>query len=683
MSGYYDPNKDYSKELQRTDLTSAQRSQLQQERQNKIDDKYGGVEPVMTGSNKTYTQTYGGGGRDVEDAVKSTWDSVYSGSSKEPVKGPGYVTGGYTPGSVYGTAMLEKNPYFKDTVSGSGADLSRRPDLAGSYAVSNGYTVFYDEDGYATHAKKGVVDYTPHKDLGVGASGSYGASGAWTDNEILMPADRQRIQDIRARMQAGQLTGDQANQLANQIRSGYGYTIDKAGNVTDLGALSGVDARRRAWGLPTNPVSAEQQNFLQLMFPEQGTNNGGDLLGSLYALHQGTYNPQTAGGGFGGIYGPGGISDPDVGIMSFEEFLNSSGYSQYSDATQAAIRAAVQNAVRGYRDQIDTANDDTEELARQAYIAKMLGQKNLDQQLSASGYAGGMADSQRIAAETSYENQLNEIEKQRLSTVKELESAIVNAQLTGDMQTAQELASYLQNIQGQWMNYVQNQQQMANQNYWNRVELENQNYWNQQNLNSQNAEGAYTKALTLLGAGFLPDDETLAAAGIGRSDAQSYLNQMRMQAQAGTKSGSGSNKRASSGGGYNNGGLTSSQVQELQRYIGVTPDGRWGSDSTKASGGLTADAAWGEYQKLIGGSAPAAAAGGTGITPIDYGTVKANSASGVYGPAYNLVLNNIQAKWGRGADVDTLAGILEEALESNKITRAGADSIMRALGIAS
>lgn len=60
MAGYYDKNKDYSKELQRTDLSASERDRLTKERQNKIDDKYGGREPNMIGSNKTYTQTYGG-----------------------------------------------------------------------------------------------------------------------------------------------------------------------------------------------------------------------------------------------------------------------------------------------------------------------------------------------------------------------------------------------------------------------------------------------------------------------------------------------------------------------------------------------------------------------------------------------------------------------------------------------
>ena len=36
MAGYYDKNKDYSKELQRTDLSASERDRLTQERQNKI-----------------------------------------------------------------------------------------------------------------------------------------------------------------------------------------------------------------------------------------------------------------------------------------------------------------------------------------------------------------------------------------------------------------------------------------------------------------------------------------------------------------------------------------------------------------------------------------------------------------------------------------------------------------------
>ena len=46
MAGYYNKDKDYSKELMRTDLSAGERAQLTQERQNKIDAVYGGKEPT-------------------------------------------------------------------------------------------------------------------------------------------------------------------------------------------------------------------------------------------------------------------------------------------------------------------------------------------------------------------------------------------------------------------------------------------------------------------------------------------------------------------------------------------------------------------------------------------------------------------------------------------------------------
>ena len=70
------------------------------------------------------------------------------------------------------------------------------------------------------------------------------------------------------------------------------------------------------------------------------------------------------------------------------------------------------------------------------------------------------------------------------------------------------------------------------------------------------------------------------------------------------------------------------------------------------------------------------------VTPTDYGETLAGSSSGDYGTAYNLVLNDIQAQWARGADIETLASIIEKALENDNISKAGADSLMRALGIA-
>lgn len=62
MAKGYRDDIDYSKELQRTDLTAEQRSQYESERAAKIADKYGGVEPTMSGSDKTFSSVYSGAG---------------------------------------------------------------------------------------------------------------------------------------------------------------------------------------------------------------------------------------------------------------------------------------------------------------------------------------------------------------------------------------------------------------------------------------------------------------------------------------------------------------------------------------------------------------------------------------------------------------------------------------------
>lgn len=264
MAGYWDKNKDYSLEIvkaqQRGDSQESI-DKLRQERQNKIDATYGGKDPYQ-GKN----DIMGNGGSGNRGNSGSSGGSSQTATGGTPyVKGPGYGTGGYTTPGIYGAANLQPTDmsgYWKKMTGG--ADMSRRPDLAGGYAVSNGYTVFYDENGYAKNAVKGVADYTPHQDINAG-NGSYNQNGAWTDNEMLTAADRKKIADIRAQMQAGKITGDQANQAANAIRAGYGYTIDKNGYVTDSGALSSVNDLRRRLGLDVSPESAELAYYRYLM----------------------------------------------------------------------------------------------------------------------------------------------------------------------------------------------------------------------------------------------------------------------------------------------------------------------------------------------------------------------------------------------------------------------------------
>ena len=171
---------------------------------------------------------------------------------------------------IYGAPVLNsdvKNYTQNGVTYQTGPTMARTADpniIKNGYYISNGYTVFVDQDGYATKAVKGVADYTPHMDINAG-NGTYNSAGAWTDNEMLTEADRQQISDIRKQMHAGLITGDQANSAANAIRAKYGYSIDKSGYVTDYGALTRVNDRRQQLGLTVNPESGSAAYYRYLM----------------------------------------------------------------------------------------------------------------------------------------------------------------------------------------------------------------------------------------------------------------------------------------------------------------------------------------------------------------------------------------------------------------------------------
>lgn len=342
MAGYYDKNKDYSKELQRTDLSASERDRLTKERENKIADKYGGREPNMIGSDKTYSQTYDKGGNR-RDTSSSGGSSQAATGGTPYIKGPGYGTGGYTTPGIYGAANLQPTDqanYWKKMTGG--ADMSRRPDLAGGYSISNGYTVFYDENGYAKNAVKGVADYTPHQDINAG-NGSYNKNGAWTDNEMLTAADRKKIADIRAQMQAGKITGDQANQAANAIRAGYGYTIDKNGYVTDSGALSATNDLRRRLGLSTDPENAELGYYRYLMGTD--TSPLAQAAGQVKSYED-----------FMKDYTPGQqITYPTVGNVDILQGLVNNGFNT-SDAGRPSFDYTYDSEMRALIDQILNSN---------------------------------------------------------------------------------------------------------------------------------------------------------------------------------------------------------------------------------------------------------------------------------------------------------------------------------------
>lgn len=142
------------------------------------------------------------------------------------------------------------------------------------------------------------------------------------------------------------------------------------------------------------------------------------------------------------------------GDMSWENFLDRMGGADYEQRLRDAVNAQVQQAVNDYNRQIEQAGTSHEEAARRAYINKMLSQRNMEQELAASGVYGGMADSQRIAAEADYQNDLTDLETQYNDTMAQLRQAITAARLSGDAQIAEQMANYLSQVQSEYRNYL-------------------------------------------------------------------------------------------------------------------------------------------------------------------------------------------------------------------------------------
>lgn len=475
MAGYWDKNKDYSLEIvkaqQRGDSQESI-DKLRQERQNKIDATYGGKDPYQ---GKNDIMGAGGSGNRGNSGSAGGSSQVTTGGTPY-VKGPGYGTGGYTNPGVYGAANLQPTgqaDYWKKMTGG--VDLSRRPDLAGGYAISNGHTVFYDENGYAKSSARGEADYTPHQDINAG-NGTYSKNGAWTDNEMMSVSDRQKIADIRARLNRGEITGDQANAEANAIRAGYGYTIDKNGYVTDSGALSATNDLRRRLGLDVSPESAELAYYRYLMGTD--TSPLAQAAGQVKSYED-----------FMKDYTPGQqIPYPTVGNVDILQGLVNNGFNT-SDAGRPSFDYTYDSEMRALIDQILNSNladwkkGDQYSALRDQYAANgEMGMNDLLGQVSSR--TGGLASSYAASvANQEYNDWMSKLEQAAKEMYQQDRSDKLNS--LGMLSDAydREYGEYGDKL-NQWnadRNFAYQQAQDALANQWKQKEWDynmSQDEWN-------------------------------------------------------------------------------------------------------------------------------------------------------------------------------------------------------------
>ena len=552
-----------------------------------------------------------------------------------------------TGGGIYGVPTI--NSDVKNYKQGGvtyhvGANMARRPDLAGKIAISNGYTVFYDDNGYATKAIKGVADYTPHLDINAG-NGTYNQSGAWTDNEILTKNDKDTIDKYRKLASEGKMSWADANAKANAIRSGYGYTIDSKGNVTDLLAKSTVDARRQQWGLDTYSPSDAQQNFLNLWNGgSTGGSNGGqriDMDSILSMFGQGNFG--------------GGGSAPEWQGSQWDDLLN-----------QVANELATMN----YEDW--TKGDQYKALAERYGNEGQMSMQNVLGQIASR--TGGLASSYATtAAQQQYNqfmSQLEDVARQMYSSDRSdlLDKANMYRQLGQD-----DYDKYLDDL-GQWntdrnFQYGVYRDSVEDQRYADETAWEREKYGNTQSENQKSAAQDRIAAYLAAGGKIADlDQDLIAASGLTTSELiaqENYYAKQNAQKAKSTSSGSSSSSGKPK--------LTAAQV------LKALEDGIV-NDTTKAAYEYYYGQPWDDGSESESKKKSFVNGSGVTATPLDYDTIKKNSEAGNYGRKYGLVLGEIQAKFAKGADAGTLADIIDKALKNGDINEAGADTLLRALG---
>lgn len=461
--GYYDPNKDYSKAISEAKAAGKDTSQLEAERQNKIDDKYGGKEPNMIGSNQKFSDVYNGGTSSNHDTPSN--NSTFNGITYTKQEGTG----------VYGVPIInsEQKNYKQGGVTYRvGADMSRRPELANKIAISNGYTVFYDENGYATKAVKGSVDYTPNQDINAG-NGTYNTNGAWTDNEMLSQSQLDLIQSYRDAAAAGTMTWADANAKANAIRAGYGYTIDNQGNVTNSGALTAVNDRREQLGLPVNDEDAYAQYYRYLMGTD--TSPLAQASGNVQTLEQFLSNGGLTGGAaipsqalVSGGNQSGGISSLEYGAGSDASQYIRDMFAQQQAAQLAALKSTYDQNVLDYQAQDDLISAEAQRQRNQSAAQNDLQRMYMNEMGIMQGLNTGTTGQMALAQSAALQGNLANIGTQEQQALSD--NALERSKLKAQYSAAVDQA------------VAQNNYELANALY--------QEYVRQDNLAQQKAAAA-------------------------------------------------------------------------------------------------------------------------------------------------------------------------------------------------
>ncbi len=417
----------------------------------------------------------------------------------------------------------------------AGANMARNESLAGQSVKQGGYTVTYDENGYATKSvKDGGASATSYKK-------TTHANDSAAHNEAYAAAKR----------------GDW-DAVGNAINK-----ISDAGPVDEYGRHDLTDANKYLSEL-ADEFGYNSKNYYDKKY-EQAYGDGA-------SKQSGTIS------GIGGAAGGATPAAVGSGWNDASQYLKEM-YAQKNAADLAALKSTYEQNVADSMAQDNLISAAYDEQRNQTAAQNDLQRMYMNEYGIMRGLNTGASGQMALAQSAAYQGNMAQLGAQEAQSLADnaltreklaiaYSNAVDQAAAEGDYQLAQAL----------YNEYVR-QDELARQAAANAQEQANWlakfNYQKEQDaLAQQNwqAQFDYQKA-------------------------QDDLNyQLTLQKLYGANVGSTGSPVKTPSVGYNNGNLTNEQVKVLQNHYGVTADGLWGKNSTNAAGGLTAAQAWDAFQ---------------------------------------------------------------------------------------
>ena len=238
--------------------------------------------------------------------------------------------------------------------------------------------------------------------------------------------------------------------------SGYienGRSYYDNGKEINAGA-SVVDAQGKTWtkGGTTNTSNNAQSeiDMINAAIRENNSNSGNKSNYGSYSTSEITYNP-------------------------YEDYTDyyKQAYQDLEDKIREQNRLAVEQGTNRLNAQKDTINQAAEDNARQAYIMQMQAKKALPQQLVSQGATGGTTETANLGIQTTYQNTLNDINRNKVNAIQEIDNAIVDLKNTGNLATVEQVLANNQAMLDAYMTMLDkgvSYNQWANQYNANRTD---------------------------------------------------------------------------------------------------------------------------------------------------------------------------------------------------------------------